>query len=114
MTQAKRKALIDFTFTRFSLPPVRDALIIGKRAPVGAHGIERAFQELTPGMFRVIRLDHPTIEAIMVRESDLRKIPEGELVKRIVNHAEGIMDESDALHVTIDIHIIIEGEQVEL
>jgi hypothetical protein len=109
----KRKAVIDFAFQRFALPPIQDALVIGRRAPVGANGVERAFHELTPGMYKLIQVDHPTIEAVLVRASDLRKIPEQELVRRIVEHAGAIMDASDALHVRMDITVIIQGETLE-
>ncbi len=109
----KRKAIIDFAFQRFSLPPIQDALVIGRRAPVGANGVERAFRELTPGIYKLVHVDHPIIEAVLVRESDLRKIPQQDLVGRIVEHAGSIMDASDALHVKMDITVLIQGEAIE-
>lgn len=110
----RRKATISMSFHQFQLPPIRDALVIGRRAPVGANGVARAFHEMVPGTFRLIQVEHPTIEAILVRESALRKLPEKELVPRILSHAERIMDEEDALHVSVDIEVLVEEEGIEL
>jgi len=109
-----RKVRLSMTFRHFELPPIRDALIIGKRAPVGPKGVERAFRELTPGMFRMLHVDHPTIEAILVRESDLRKIPKDKLVSKILEHAETFMSEEDSLHVMLQIEVIVDDIQVEI
>lgn len=101
-------------FTRYEVPPLKDALIIGKRAPIGANSISRAFDELSPGMFTLIRLDHPVIEAVLIRLSDLRKLPQNELLNRLLRQANQIMDDSDTLHVTLDFEIIVNEENIEV
>jgi len=101
------------TFSQYNLPPIHDALVIGKRAKIGAGSVARAFQEMTPGMFKLYRIEHPKIEALLVRESDIRKIPEKELISRILACAEKIMDETDSLHVEITIKVSIR-ERIEL
>ena len=95
-------------FKQFSLPPIKDALVIGTKAAIGANSITKAFQEMAPGMYKTIKVDHPFIEAVMVKESDLRKFPREKLIERILSHAEKIMDETDSLHVEIEIDVLIE------
>ena len=101
-------------FSEFQLPPVQNALIIGKRAPVGTNAIFHALEEMTPGMFKLIQIDHPVIEGIIVRKSDLRKMPEKQLISRMLSYAEQIMDETDTLHVKINIEVIAQEEGIEV
>jgi hypothetical protein len=57
-TSLRRRINLQLRFTQYYLPPLDSALIIGKRAPVGANGISRAFQELSPATFQLIPVDH--------------------------------------------------------
>jgi hypothetical protein len=104
---------LELRFTQYHLPPLDSALIIGKRAPVGANGISRAFQELSPATFQLIPVDHPVAEAVLVRASDLRKLPQRELIGRLLRLADQIMDESDTLHVALRFEVIVEEEDIE-
>jgi len=106
------RASIRLGFSQFALPPVRDALVVGKLAPVGINALSRAFEEIAPGAFKAIEVDHPVIEAVLVRLSHLRKVPEDELVPLILRHAERIMDETDSLHVVVSIEISVEEDIV--
>jgi len=47
------------------------------------------------------------------RKADLRKFPENELTDRLLRQAEMIMDQTDALHVRIDLEVIIEELGIE-
>jgi hypothetical protein len=108
-----RKINLQLRFTQYHLPPLDSALIIGKRAPVGANGISRAFQELSPATFRLIPVEHPVAEAVLVRASDLRKMPQEALVRRLLQIADQIMDEADTLHVSLTFEIIVHEEDIE-
>jgi hypothetical protein len=105
-----RRVNLELRFTQYHLPPLDDALIIGKRAAVGANSISRAFEELSPGTFRLIPVEHQVAEAVLVRASDLRKLPESELVRRLLQQADQMMDATDTLHVKLHFEVII-GEQ---
>ena len=59
------------------------------------------------------RFDHPVVEAVLVRVSDLRKLPENMLIPRLLHHAEAIMGETETLHVSALITVIA-NEEVEL
>ena len=109
----QRRINMQLRFTRYEVPPLKDALLIGKRAPIGANSISRAFEELSPGVFTLIHLEHPVIEGVLIRTSNLRKLPQAELVRRLLRQADQIMDESDTLHVTLDFEIIIDEENIE-
>jgi hypothetical protein len=110
----QRRINIQLRFTRYEVPPLRDALIIGKRAPIGANSISRAFEELSPGAFTLIRPEHRVVEAVLIRTSDLRKLPQQELLSRLLRQADQMMDESDTLHVALDFEIIVDDENIEV
>jgi hypothetical protein len=106
-----RKINLELRLTQYYLPPLDNALIIGRRAAIGANSVSRAFEELSPGTFRLIPVEHHVAEAVLVRASDLRKLPEAELIRRLLLQADQIMDETDTLHVKLHFEIIIgEGD----
>jgi hypothetical protein len=109
-----RKINLELRLTQYHLPPLDDALIIGRRAAVGANSVSRAFEELSPGTFRLIPVEHPVAEAVLVRASDLRKFPEAELLRRLLLQADQIMDETDTLHVSLHFEIIIGEEDIRI
>jgi hypothetical protein len=109
-----RKINLELRLTQYHLPPVDNALIIGKRAAVGANSISRAFEELTPGTFRLIPVEHHVAEAVLVKASDLGKLPEEELIRRLLVQADQIMDETDTLHVKLHFEIIIGEENIRV
>lgn len=109
-----RKINLELRFTQYYLPPLDNALIIGRRAAVGANSVSRAFEELSPGTFRLIPVEHHVAEAVLVRASDLRKLPEAELIRRLLLQADQIMDETDTLHVKLHFEIIIGEEEIRI
>ena len=94
--------------TEAELPPVRDALVLGKKSPVGSKAMLDAMQAMTPGVFALVPVDHPTVEAVLVRRSDLRKVPRDLLVKEILRQVADHMDETDAISVDLRVEIVIE------
>jgi hypothetical protein len=113
-TSPSRKINLELRLTQYHLPPVESALIIGRRASVGANSVSRAFEELSPGTFRLIPVEHHVAEAVLVRASDLRKLPEAELIPRLLMQADQIMDETDTLHVKLHFEIVIGEEDIRI
>jgi len=83
-------------------------LVVGKRAPVGAIALSRALEDMTPGIYETVAVKHPVIEALIVRKADLKKLPEDEFISLLLRHSGDLMDETESLHVTLDIEIEIE------
>jgi len=100
-----RTVTLHATFSHFALPPVRDALIVGRKAAIGPHALHESLEVLMPEQFELIHVDHPTIEAVLVRRSDLRKFPKEKFVPLLLEMAEGIMDETDCLRVDISVEV---------
>jgi len=97
-------------FRSFGLPPVQDALVIGKRAPMGAQAVYRALDELTPNTFELCPVDHPFIEAIIIHASDVRKLGRERLIKLLLSRIAPYMDSTDSVHVELEIKLVMSAQ----
>lgn len=98
---------------RFHLPPVQSALAIGKRAGIGSKAMKKALDEMMPGAFQRFELEHPVIEALIIRDAHLRRIPSERLIPVLTRYAEAYMSDVDTLHFDLDIEVLI-TESIEL
>ena len=92
-------------FSEFSVPPAKDGVIIGKRAPVGMKSLEKAFNAVAPKQFVKIPIEHKIVEGVVIRKAVLRKVPKKRMVEFIINEIEDIMDETDILRFDLNISI---------
>lgn len=99
--------------SRFNLPPVQSALVVGKRAGIGSRAIAKALDEMMPHQFERFEVEHPVIEAVLLRTAHLRRVPSDRLLPVILRHAESLMSEIDTLHFEISIEVQVQ-ERIEL
>ena len=99
--------------SRFRLPPVESALAIGRRAPIGAKAMTKAFEEMLPGEFGTFQVDHPVVEAVIVRKAHLRRVPQDKLLALLLRHAESLMSEEEMLHFDVQVEVLVD-ERLEL
>ena len=93
--------------SRFNLPPVQSALVVGKQASIGSRAIGKALDEMMPHAFQRFEVEHPLVEAVLIREAHLRGVPAARLLPVLLRHAEGFMTASDTLHFEIDLEVLI-------
>ena len=108
-----KKIDLDIRLSRFHLPPVESALAIGRRAPIGANAMSKAMEEMMPGAFRKIVVEHATVEALLVREAHLNRVPEERLVPLLLSHVEAFMADTEMLHIDVQIQVRI-SETIEV
>jgi len=89
-----RKAEIIMRLSEFEVPPMQDVLIVGKQAPVGPEAARRMADILSPEQYDIIRIDHPIVEALIVRKNLLNFIPKDKLVSLILEEGSKIANES--------------------
>jgi hypothetical protein len=109
MTSGKA-ARVTLTVARFHIPPVESVLVVGTRAPIGARAMEKAFEEMMPNTFLRIEVGGPTVEALIVRRSHLKRIPEEKLIGLVLRHAEDLMEDSEMLQVGLNIEVVANEE----
>jgi len=89
-----RRAEVIMRLSEFEVPPMQDVLIIGKQAPVGPEAARRMADILSPEQYDIIRIDHPIVEALIVRKHLLNFIPKDKLISLILEEGSKIANES--------------------
>lgn len=110
MTDPEKSIQIQLRISQFELPPVRDALVVGSRALIGSKAIQKALDEMMPGKYELLDVEHDGVQSIIVRSSVLRKIPRERIVEVILRQVEPILDPTDTIHVAMDIEIRVRDE----
>jgi len=108
--QGERSIRVRLSAQPFDIPPMRDVLLIGRRAPIGPEAARRMAEALAPGQFDLIRLDeraHP-VEAVLVRKSHLRLIAAERLVDLLLEEFAHHMEEEDVLRIDLDLQLHVE------
>lgn len=103
-------ARVTLTVAPFHIPPVESVLVVGRRAPIGAKAMTKAFDEMLPNTFERVEVDSPLIEALIVRRSHLKRLPEQRLVDLVLRHAERLMEDSEMLQVKLEIEVVANEE----
>lgn len=102
LDKGTRRVTISLNLRRFDLPPVDSALVVGRRAPIGPTAMLNALQEMMPGNFVRIDVEHPVIQTVLVHTSHLKVVPQDQLLPVVLRHAERMMDETEMVHVQLD------------
>mgnify|MGYP001203683853 CR=1 FL=1 len=108
-----RKATLSLKISEFEVPPMQDLLIIGKKAPIGPEAVRRMAEALSPEQFTLIKIDHPKIEAVLLRNSLLHMLDEKLLTTIIMEEAERMISDTMVLRSELKISVSVQRE-VEL
>ena len=108
-----RKATLSLKISEFEVPPMQDLLIIGKKAPIGPEAVKRMAEALSPEQFTLIRMDHPRIEAVLIRNSLLQMLDQRLLMNIVMEEAERLIHDTMVLRSELKIAVSVQRE-VEL
>lgn len=109
-TYYSRKATLALKLSEFEVPPMQDLLIIGKRAPIGPEAVRRMADALSPDQFTIIRLDHPAVEAVLLRKSLLQLLDQEIILKVILEEADRFLNDTMVLRSELKISISVQRE----
>lgn len=105
----RNKKLIEISMhiSEFEMPPMQDVLIVGKLSPIGPEASRRMVDALAPGQFEVLAIEHPAIEAVVIRKALFNLLPRETLVEVILEEAGRISGETmiTRAQVTISLRI---------
>lgn len=91
----------------FRIPPVQDALVLGRKAGIGCYAIRKALHLLMAAPFVHIELDDEVISDLIVRETVLRRFPRQQLVTFVLERIKPLMKEEEILHLEIETEIAL-------
>jgi hypothetical protein len=98
-----KKAEITMRMSEFEMPPMQDALIVGKRAPIGPEAARRMVDILSPDQYEIIKVEHPAIEAIVVRKALFNMLPQEKLVGLLLEEGGKVANESTIVKTQVNI-----------
>jgi len=102
--------MLSIKISEFEMPPMQDMLIIGKKAPIGPEAVRRMAEAVSPEQYTIIRPDHPTIEAVLIRAALLQMIDERTLIEIIMQEADKLICDTMVLRSELKIDISIHRE----
>ncbi|WP_432666825.1 hypothetical protein R9X47_10705 [Wukongibacter baidiensis] len=113
IVENKKRAEIKMSLSEFEIPPMQDALIVGKNAPIGPEAARRMVDILSPNQYEIIKVDHHVIEAIVVRKFLIDMLPKDKLINIILDEGEKVANETTIIkaHLNIVVHV---SKSVEL
>lgn len=105
--ESTKKAEITLRLSEFEMPPMQDVLIVGKRAPIGPEAARRMVDILSPEQYEIVELEHPIIEAIVLRKFLMSMIPKDKLISLILEEGGKVANESTIIkaHLNIVLHV---------
>ena len=105
--ESSKKVEISMRLSEFEMPPMQDVLVVGKRAPIGPEAARRMGDILSPGQYIVKKIEHPSIEAMVVRKSLLAMVPEDQLISLMIDEVAEMIHESMIVRVQINVTVIV-------
>ncbi len=96
----------------FAMPPIRDAIVLGKRSPIGCEAMRRALKILQPTDFEHIELADvdDVVGDILIRTSVLKKVDRDKFVELVLRRFKPMMDATECLHLEIAAEVFSEDQ----
>ncbi|SHH34153.1 hypothetical protein SAMN02745221_02177 [Thermosyntropha lipolytica DSM 11003] len=105
--EGSKKIEINIRISEFEVPPIQDVLVVGKKAPIGPEAARRMVDVLSPDQYDILKIEHPFIEAVIIRKALCRIISPEKIIKIIIEESEKIMDEDMLIKMQLDISLQI-------
>jgi hypothetical protein len=91
------------------IPPIKDGIVIGRAAPMGADAMLRTLKLMSTERFVHIAIPNDDIVSdVIVREAVLRKLKSDRLKTFILKRIKPLMAENELLMLDMDIEVVIE------
>lgn len=100
--------IVRMRLREFTIPPIRDALVIGTNAPIGGEAMRRALKLLHVAPFNSIKVNDDVIDEILVRDGLLRKINIDALKTLVMSRVRPFMSNEEVIHIDLDVELVIE------
>ncbi|MDK2800635.1 MAG: hypothetical protein PWP27_1649 [Clostridiales bacterium] len=103
--EKSKNADISIRFSEFEIPPMQDVLVVGKNAPIGPEAARRMADILSPDQYDIIKINHDSVEAIIVRKTILNMIPSEKLLPIIIDEVNEFVSINSVYKANIQIVI---------
>lgn len=112
--QLARKFSVQLSFEEVRLPPFDDILVLGKKCPQGAIGLNKSFELLIPNEFEPFEVEDEFVEAIFVNKRVLKKLDIEKILTILRAKVFPYVSESEILKVDFKLRIFYESVEGDL
>ncbi|MGR8936048.1 MAG: hypothetical protein ACU837_16970 [Gammaproteobacteria bacterium] len=105
-----QKYVVKAHIREFTIPPVRDGLVLGRESPIGCVAMRRALELLIAAPFEYIEIEDDIVKDILVRQTLLRRVPADKLVDFVLRRIKPLMSSDEILYLELNAEILIEDE----
>lgn len=109
MSASQNKHHLSARITEYKMPPIKDALVLGRDTPIGCHAMRRALSLLIKSPYEHIELEDEVISDILVRQSLLRRLSREQLIQFVLRNIKPLMAEDEVLHLDIEVEVVVEA-----
>ena len=91
------------------IPPIKDGIVIGRTAPMGAQAMLRTLKLMSNERFiHIVIKQDGVVSDVIVRESVIRKLKEEKLRAFIQTRISPLMAENELLMLDMEIEVVVE------
>jgi hypothetical protein len=105
-----KQVQLTLTIREFDLPPIGDGVLIGRRAAIGPRGLFEAIDRMLPGLYELVFVEHPIVEAVIVSLRKTRVVPRDRLIALLLRQGEHLVSESTILRIDVDFEVRVQLE----
>jgi len=94
----------------FRIPPVHDALVVGKTAPIGQQALQKALELIVAEPFEHLRIEgDDVVSDLLVRSALLRRLPADRLQAYVLDRVKPLMSSYEILHLDLFPEVVLDG-----
>lgn len=106
-----RQVRLSIRMKEFGIPPIRDAVVIGRRAAIGPQGLYESLDRMLPDTYQLTPVkDHEIIEAVILRKRCLGILDRDRVIKLILQQTAPLMHDSTIIQVELDSEVTVQME----
>lgn len=88
-----------------SLPPFEDILVLSHKCPQGKIGVSKCINLLSPDDFEMVLVDHPIVEAIIVSNKIINKMPINRIIDTLAKTVFPLVSQGEIMKVDFKVSI---------
>lgn len=93
----------------FRIPPIHDALVIGRAAPIGVKALQKALELMMSEPFEHVSFEDDVLADLLVRSALLKRLPLDRLEGYVLTRVKPLMDDREILHMDLFPEVVLEG-----
>lgn len=100
---SKKQLELRLSGQAFEIPPLWDALLIGRQAPIGPEAAKRMADSMAPGQFELVRIQGAPVEAMLVRKTLLKALTPEALTEFLLEEFAPLISEDQVVRVQVEV-----------